>query len=826
MLTMTPLIISAMTGAVSAQETPVAALNAQVAKAVARQSTAPALSMQVNLPSQGTYVFTAPSDSDVQVRIDGTVILDLSQPRSDVSAADVKVFTTLMAGTHIIEIIGDNVTPEKLAAISLNQVGMPAASLASLTDGFTTDTTQQSRTASLRSTTATRMITGQTSVSQVREMPQNNATGRDTDVMTASAVSTAPGRVIVPGSGAANQDNDEPDSVVRSVVRGAVSAILASRDVDSGGPGAAAGEATSSPLSPPSGVAVTQAVQIVGGATEEGVVGTTGQTMFGGVMDPDTYDTVAVSINQSETPTLVDVGPTTGQFAFRIFPEDVADGDVTVTLTGMSSSNEGVMTEPVVYNYTAGPINDGVSQVLSRITYGATADLYARVRYIGVDAYIEEQLRPENIRNAAFEAMDFDDLLDRGTTNSYRMFRSLERHNLAHAAFSDKQLQEAMGEFWSNHFHASTKDSGVRVQNLDDRIFFRENAMGRFEDLLLYSARSPLMSQFLDNDQSRAGRLNENYGREILELHTVGVDAGYSDEDVIAASRIFTGWNYRRTNEGAQDTPSLYEFEFRAGNHDTEDKVIPFLNTTIAGRSGGAGVEEGEEFIALLADDVRTHNYVCGKIVQRFVADVPPAEFVDICVTAWQASDGSSREILRAILTAPAFIETAEYQRAKGKTPFEYAASAIRAVGANPNRDLDPGFYERFLSGVENAGYKPVSFPVPTGLPEIGKAWVNSASLIAQYSGVNFAMERRDQFNIDLEDEIDEYGLETAEEVAAYLLAIATTDRYRRDEYEAVVSVLKGSDGIFEPMVRDDRERRALDRAVGLLVTLPSFQLQ
>jgi uncharacterized protein (DUF1800 family) len=566
-------------------------------------------------------------------------------------------------------------------------------------------------------------------------------------------------------------------------------------------------------------------VQLVGGASPEGVVGSSGQTLFGAVMDPMTFDIVTGTVAQSGREFTVDVGPTTGQFAVRLFPEDMASGEVDITMAGASSTNDAVTSVPISYQFDAATVYDGVSQALSRVTYGPTADLYGRVRAIGFENYIEEQLNPAGINDAAFDQMNFDQILERGDENFNRIVRQLFRHNLAHSAFSEKQLQDVMGDFWSNHFHASTKGSNVFVQNIDDRIFFRENAFGRFEDLLRYSAHSPLMSQFLDNDQSRAGNLNENYGREILELHTVGVNGGYGDADVIAVSRVFTGWNFNRINDNANDESNIYEFEFLDSRHDTDDKFIPFLNTTIAGRSGAAGAEEGDELIAILADDSRTQNYVCGKIVQRFVADTPPAEFVQLCVTAWQTSDGNSGEILRAILTAPAFIQNVEYQRTKGKTPYEYVVSTIRAFDMAPDGDDDEGdFFERFLTTSQRAGYAPHTFSVPTGLPEVGSAWSSSAAMIAKYGGITEVVERPQNYNLDLDATIRDAGLETAEEVAGYLLTIATADRFTLEEYDALVGILKGEDGIFEPLVQN--ESAAFNRAAGLLIVLPSFQLQ
>ncbi len=567
-------------------------------------------------------------------------------------------------------------------------------------------------------------------------------------------------------------------------------------------------------------MALTQAVQIIGGATDAGVVASTGQTLFGGVMDPMTFDTVSVNIMPSDRTVNVDVAPQTGQFALRLFPEDLATGSAIVTVTAMSSADDTVTTMPVSYEYESGIVTDGISQALSRITYGPTADLYSRVKAIGFEAYVNEQLNPASIGDAAFDGQDFDRLIRNLANNNYAIGNADMDHRMAHAAFSEKQLQEVMSEFWSNHFFASNKGTQVYLQSIIDREFYRENAFGRFEDLLLYSARSPLMSQFLDNDQNRAGRINENYGREILELHTVGVDAGYGDEDVIAVSRVFTGWDFRRTNPSMDSVPQEHEFEFRPDRHDTDDKFIPFFQTTIEGRSGADGVREGEELIAILSNHPDTRSFVCGKIVQRFVADLPPENFVQACEDAWVASDGNTREMLRAILLAPEYTNDVALQNNKAKTPYEYAIAMVRALGARPVND---NFFGKVRHISRDGGYDPFDFALPTGLPEVGDAWVSSATMIASYRTATQVVTRHGEYGIDLQSMVEDAGVRTAEEVAAFLLTIATADRYSLEEYEAMVDVLKGADGIFD-MTRN--EQGAFDRATGLLIVLPSFMLQ
>lgn len=841
LLIVTPLILSAMASGAAAQESKSASsllmLSAQTLSSEATQQVGVVIPMKIIVSRGGTYVFSAPANSNVSLRINGETLIESSAT----SAGAVKVFTTLASGTHLLEAFGEDLTMEKLAQVTANLIGMPTSSIASLAEVVSTEEAARLAPLATNRTFATppsssSSLTGEDLASS--SLTQNLAAETVSQVSTRDVQSSLAGGIFQTFP-LAETGRTEVKGVLRNTIRNALTAAIASNPSSGGGgtpvvtppvvtppPVIGAGDAQSSALSPPTGVALTQAVQITGGATEDGVVGANGQTLFGGVMDPNTFDTVNVSIAPSGRTATVDVGPTTGQFAVRLFPEDLVTGEATVTLTGVSSADDTVTTVPVSYEFDSGAVVDGVSQALSRMTFGPTEDLYSRVRTIGFENFVNEQLNPGSIRNAAFNSMDFDNILDTiDNNNSGTIARPAMRYHLAHAAFSERQLQEVMGDFWSNHFHASNKDSSVHLQYITDREFFRDNAFGRFEDLLLYSAHSPLMSQFLDNDESRAGAINENYGREIMELHTVGVDGGYGDDDVIAVSRVFTGWDFTETTPSDTQGPREYEFEFRADRHDTEDKVIPFLNTTIAGRTGAAGEDEGEELIAILAADPRTQNYVCGKIVQRFVADVPPADFVQICVDAWAANDGDAGEILRAILLAPDFIANAEIQNNKGKTPFEYSVSAIRALGAVPDSDDDDGdFFDRFRNASEDAGYEPTEFGVPTGLSELGSDWISSAAMISYYNQVTDVVERPTEYNIDLEQSVEDAGLETAEEAAAFLLTIATADNYTLEEYEAVVGVLKGADGIFEPIGRDESD--AFERATGLLVVLPSFLLQ
>lgn len=870
LLAVAPIFATAMATSAIAQEAVIAnpAVIVQANATVASvQNNTVVFPLKVSVPVDGTYVFTSPAGSPLTLSLDGAVILTVPDMVAE-NAQPFRAITTLTAGDHLIQLEGVGLTVEQIALISMYELGSQPMSLANTAAAATQDE------ATVLAATAATSVAPASDAAPMETLMASAATNRQPFVIGGGSSEQVTATSTVSGSDAKTSGGSDarsatPSSMTPSPARerretsgssgGTPSSRASGGSVGGGTPPTTptvpvvtptpappvtptppvtppvipATMARTSPLTPPANVTLTQAVQITGGASAANVVANSGQTLFGQVMDPATFDIINAVVMPSGRETTVDVGATTGQFAVRLFPEDLTTGNATVTITGASSSNPAVTSVPVDYTFEAGLPSDGITQALSRMTNGPTADLYARLREIGFENYVNEQLNPAGINDAAFEAMNFDRMLRRDDTGQGNILNRLFRHNIAHSAFTEKQLQDVMGDFWNNHFHAATKNGRVIVQNIDDRDFFRENAFGSFEDMLLYSARSPLMSQFLDNNQSRGSndpndrtqRLNENYGREILELHTVGVDGGYSAEDVIQVSLVFTGWNYRQTNEGVANQARSYEFEFRDRDHDTADKVIPFLNTTIAGRSGAAGVQEGEELIAILADDPRTHNYVCGKMVQRLVADVPPANFVQACVTAWQATDGDMGEVVRAILTQPEFISTVELQRTKGKTPYEYAVSAIRALGMRPNaNDADGDFFDRFRTAARSAGYDPLEFLVPTGMDEVGSAWTSSAAMIGKYNAISDVVERPGTYNIDLSTEIRQAGLETAEEVAGYLLTVATADRFTLEEYENMVSVLKGADGIFEPLTRNETD--AFNRAAGLLIVLPSFQLQ
>ena len=325
------------------------------------------------------------------------------------------------------------------------------------------------------------------------------------------------------------------------------------------------------------------------------------------------------------------------------------------------------------------------------------------------------------------------------------------------AALSERQLYEIMVDFWTNHFNvylAKGADRFLTPDYIEHTI--RPRAMGKFADLLLAVAKSPAMLFYLDNWESVApgsvppaalrvsarpifGRrpglfgpmrdparqdsmrrralegmpkgINENYARELLELHTLGVDGGYTQQDVIDVARIFTGWSIERPQQGG-------DFEFHDWAHDRREKQVLGV-----GFQAGHGMDEGVRLLKMLAGLPATMHHVSWKLCQRFVRDDPPDGCVDEAVAAWRRSSGDVREVLRAIFHGPDFWAP-DNGRAKVKTPLEFVVSAARAVSAEP--DTSP----RLAQVVARLGEPLYLHVAPDGYSEREAAWVNSGALL------------------------------------------------------------------------------------------------
>ncbi|MEW6210722.1 MAG: DUF1800 domain-containing protein [Acidobacteriota bacterium] len=337
----------------------------------------------------------------------------------------------------------------------------------------------------------------------------------------------------------------------------------------------------------------------------------------------------------------------------------------------------------------------------------------------------------------------------------------LQSQKIIRAVYSDRQLQEVMVDFWFNHFNIFWPKGADRVLTTDFEMrAIRPNTLGKFKDLLMATAKSPAMMFYLDNFQSttpdmqlpgrgqfprrnqfrrnqlppnpqgqtgqmtqeqqraqiqnqlrnRQRGINENYARELMELHTLGVDGGYTQKDVQEVARCLTGWTIDRPQQGG-------DFIFREFMHDKGEKIV------LGHRINEGGIRDGEKVIDILAHHPNTAKFIATKLARRFVSDNPPPALVDRVAAVYKKTDGDIREMVRTILTSSEF-NSAEAYRAKIKSPFELAASAIRAMNADVSVAIAASQF------IARMGQPLYLYQAPTGYPDRAEQWVNTGSLL------------------------------------------------------------------------------------------------
>ncbi len=327
-----------------------------------------------------------------------------------------------------------------------------------------------------------------------------------------------------------------------------------------------------------------------------------------------------------------------------------------------------------------------------------------------------------------------------------RVTAELSMAKVDRAVYSERQLYEAMADFWFNHFNIFAGKGADRwMMTAYERDAIRPNAMGKFEEMVIATAKSPAMLFYLDNwlsadpntpqriayqqpmrrgpfgfppgrfpqqqqQQKREYGLNENYGRELMELHTLGVDGGYTQNDVIEVAKCFTGWTIRQPRQNP-------EFIYNEQMHIGGSKMV--LDHTIA----QGGMKEGLEVIRLLAHDPHTAHHISFQIAQHFVSDTPPAALVDRMSQAFLSSDGDIKAVLHTMIYSPEFW-TREAFRSKIKTPFELVVSAARAVNANIDLPLP------MVMWTARIGEPLYNCQPPTGYKDNAETWVNTGALL------------------------------------------------------------------------------------------------
>ena len=488
---------------------------------------------------------------------------------------------------------------------------------------------------------------------------------------------------------------------------------------------------------------------------------------------------------------------------------------------------------------------EAAAHVLSRFTYGATPGQIDEVVNMGLEKWFEQQLNNSladdslNQRLRGYDALKLSNeqivntfpraaqivrmaikdgkvnkdsvktdkteyrqqlqtyMQQNGLRPTQELYRQFISQKILRAAYSNNQLQEILTDFWFNHFNVSlTKNDCAQFIPNYERDVIRPNVFGKFENLVLATAKSPAMLLYLDNFSSagenmnpqqnqnvrkrmaqnqgmmgdslnnkgkikkpkKASGLNENYAREVMELHTLGVDGGYTQQDVTQAARVLTGWTiYPMSDKGYGNAMKKMvdkvgddkltergfvhegDFLFAANRHDNKEKTV--LGKTFA---ANGGYEEGVQLLKMLAHHSSTAKFISKKIAVRFVSDNPPQSLLDKMAKTFTEKKGDIKAVLITMATAPEFWSKSVI-REKTKSPFELAISAVRALDADIKQPY------QIFAWSDKMGQKLYFYQAPTGFPDKGQYWINTGALLNRMNfGLAIASQRIPGTKLDL----------------------------------------------------------------------------
>lgn len=481
-----------------------------------------------------------------------------------------------------------------------------------------------------------------------------------------------------------------------------------------------------------------------------------------------------------------------GAWSFAVLSGQVSEGQTaTVTVVARDAKNkQGSATLQVQVT----GVDFLAHHVINRITFGSAPELLAQVQAGGVDAFIEEQLNPQSLDDSALSAM----LPAAAPTTK----AELQRQMLLRMIFSRRQLLEVMTQFWENHFNTDINKTVVVAYEVNENAAFRQRALGRFRDLLGASAKSPAMLVYLDQASSMRTQPNENYPRELMELHTLGVEGGYTQTDVEQVARAFTGWTLRNG-----------QFFFDANNHDAGQKVV--LGQTLP---AGRGIEDGEQVLDILAAHPSTARFICTKLSKLLVGDAPTAGAIDRCAAEYVTSGGQIAAVVRLLVRSPEFGAASAF-RAKVRTPLEMAVFWPRALGATTDA-------AGLIAPISEMGMRPFENPVPTGWSETGDDWINSNLLLQRVRQVHRLV--RNQIpgsSVDLRAFFTRNGQSTADGIAGFLLQQLFHGDFTALEYDTAVGVLT-DDGTRAFSINQSDAQTRLQQMVAEVLSFPGAQYQ
>ena len=459
---------------------------------------------------------------------------------------------------------------------------------------------------------------------------------------------------------------------------------------------------------------------------------------------------------------------------------------------------------------------------------------------------------------AEYKKMLANYMQQKGFRPEKELLRQFENQKIIRAAFSENQLKEVLTDFWFNHFNVSfTKNDCSQFIPAYERDVIRPNVLGKFRDLLLATAKSPAMLMYLDNfsssgtntnlnnegnenvrkafvnqltknvQDSSSGKmmhklaqvkksqgLNENYAREVMELHTLGVDGGYTQQDVTAAARVLTGCTVypisdyaagsavrkvveRIGEENLEQRGFVHDgdFLFAANRHDNTEKKV--LGKTF---DAGGGYKEGVELLEMLASNPSTAKFISKKLAVRFVSDNPPVSLINKMSKTFIDKDGDIKQVLITMVSSPEFWSK-DVIRAKTKSPFELVISAVRSLNAQvkmPNQ---------LYSWTDKIGQKMYYYQAPTGFPDKGQYWINTGALLSRMNfGLALASQRIAGIKIDL------LALNNGHEPESAEAALATYSKIMLPERDVDQTIKRLTPLLHDPSL-DKKVNQAADRS-------------
>jgi uncharacterized protein (DUF1800 family) len=387
---------------------------------------------------------------------------------------------------------------------------------------------------------------------------------------------------------------------------------------------------------------------------------------------------------------------------------------------------------------------------LNRLSFGPAPGQVDAVLKTGWRAWAEEQLRPEALDDrlvAKYLAEEYPSLAmdlrrlhetyllphkrarspaEERKLNEMRfslqtkLKKELGEAVLLRAVYSQRQFQEVIVAFWRDHLNVDANKVPYLATHYEEHVL-RKHAFGKFEDLLLASAKHPAMLVYLDNHVSTAQGLNENYARELMELHTLGVDNSYTQQDVIELARVLTGWTFVTPTAGAPVAESHYGFRFNESAHAAVPATVVGLRL-----DGKGGMLDGERAIRHLAHHPCTAHFLATKLCRYLVHDAPPRELVERVAGVFRRTGGDLPAVYRAIVFSPEFTDSRNYQ-AKFKTPFEYVVSALRVTGA------EIAYGRVLLAELRRMGQPVYECSLPTGYADHAEAWLDPGVLVFRW---------------------------------------------------------------------------------------------